>query len=85
MSAQSQFESILKQSPHFADVANTTRTAVAQIVAAFVGELVRRQQLPPEALADLLRYLEGSSGHPSIDSERRHMVWTIREFLQARK
>lgn len=76
------FEERLKQSAHFADVMNTHRTATAQILAAFLGPLVKDGLISIEQVAGILKELENSTGKPSLDSERRHAVSVLREALQ---
>jgi hypothetical protein len=78
----SSFDDLLKQSPHFSDVINTHRTATAEILAAFLGPLVKSGTIQPEAMISTLKALEQGTGRPSIDGERRHAVSVIREIVQ---
>jgi hypothetical protein len=77
------FEERLKQSAFFADVMNTHRTATAQILAAFIGPLVKNNQIAVEDVVGILKQLEEGTGKPSLDGERRHAVSVLREALQA--
>ncbi len=76
------FEERLKQSAFFADVINTHRTATAQILAAFLGPLIKDNLISVEQVADILKQLEAETGKPSLDGERRHAVSVLREALQ---
>jgi hypothetical protein len=82
MSVRTEFERLLKESPHFADVINTHRTATAEILAAFLAELIREKHIPPDAAVVMLRHLDDSTGHVSLDASRRHLVATIRDTLK---
>lgn len=82
MSPQKQFEELLKNSPHFADVANTTRTAAAETVTAFLDFLIHNKQITLDASLAVLQRLDKPTGRPSVDSTRRFMVATIRDSLQ---
>lgn len=75
------FDQQLTRSQHFADVINTHRTATAQILAAFIGPLVKSGTMEPAQVAAILKSLEAGTRHPSLDGERRHAVSVIRELL----
>jgi hypothetical protein len=85
MSVQSEFEKYLKQSDYFADVINTHRTATAEVIGAFVSIMIDNNQISQASVLSTLKALEESTGHISLDSERRHLAATLRELLKGKK
>lgn len=80
---RSEFEKFLKESSYFSDVINTHRTATAQVVVALLAPLIKNGDIPLGDLLAILKQIECGTGHPSLDSERRHAVSVIREALQS--
>lgn len=78
----SDFERLLKQSPHFADVLNTHREATAQVIGGFIEALVQLEKTTTGDVLRTLKALDVDTGHPSIDSSRRRLVAGIRAYLQ---
>ena len=83
MSVRSEFERLLKESDHFRDVINTHRTVTAEILAAFLAELVRNKQISPKSATTMLEELQVPTGHPSLDVNRRYLVSIIRDTLKS--
>ena len=82
MSVQSEFEKYLKQSDYFADVINTHRTATAEVIGTFVSIMMENNQISQASVLSALKALEESTGRISVDSERRHLVATLREIIK---
>ena len=85
MAAHSEFEKLLKQSDHFSDVINTHRAATAEVIGAFVSLLMENNQISNVSVLSTLKALEESTGRVSLDSERRLLAATLRDFLKNKK
>lgn len=82
MSVRAEFERLLKESDHFADVINTNRAATAEIVASFFSVMVTESGMPVERALEILSQIEKRSGPLSLKAERRHLISSIRSSLQ---
>lgn len=79
---QQLFDELLKKSIHFADTANTTREAAAQIIGELIAAIIDSGSLTDVKVAAILRRLEHGTGHPSLDTSRRIMIDRIRRTGQ---
>lgn len=82
MSANSQFEALLKQSAHFADSMGSHREATAEVLTAFIGALIESGAMTPEKVLSVLNSLDRGSHRPSVDTSRRVLASLIRSRLQ---
>lgn len=77
---QSEFEKYLKNSNHFRDALNSHRAATAQVIAAFLGLLVKDDHVSGPAVRQLLKRLEDRSGNGNVDEARRVLI-AIRSWI----
>ena len=82
MSARQEFEKFLKESDFFADIITTHRTASAEVMCGLIALMVENNTVSNISIIHMLKKLELSTSRPSIDSERRFLAATMRDFLQ---
>ncbi|WP_143433148.1 hypothetical protein [Herbaspirillum camelliae] len=69
--AQKLFEKLLKRSRHFADVINTQRAAMSEVIAALAVAFASHDETLAPLIATTLQSLQIPTGRPSVDAERQ--------------
>jgi len=77
-----QFNELLKTSDYFADVMNTHRRATAEVLAEFIGVMVKGGAIDAAQVMQVLHQMENGKGSPSLGSARRLVAGLIRDALQ---